>query len=149
MRNTRAIYQKLREVRYFHLVELYKKLSKRIPENCMYNYPYIIMRDSAPVEIRLCVLHQPNLDLKTKVIPHLIDVCQESKHSVICNGFVLRYQKEDMKKIFEEDLKNKKYPDICALEWVLEKSFIGPSSLIWIQKIYYTIKKWLSNRKIL
>jgi hypothetical protein len=147
MRNTRAVYQKLREVRYFHLVELYKRLSKRVPENCRYNYPYVISgENNAPVEIRLCLLHQPNLDLKTKVIPHLIDVCQESRHSAICNGFIPRYQKEDMKKIFEEDLKNKKYPDICALEWVLEQSFAGPAPLMWIQKIYYRAKKGLLKK---
>jgi hypothetical protein len=155
MKNARAVYQKLREVKYFHVVDLYKKYTRRIPENCRYNYPYIITGEyEIPIEIRLCLLHQPNLDLKTKVIPHLVDVCQEPKHCVNCNGFVARYQKEDIKRLFEEELKNrdlkeKRYPDICALEWVLDQSTIGIPVLGWAQRLYYLVKRWLSKNKIL
>jgi hypothetical protein len=163
MKNVRAIYQKLREVKYYHLVEIYKQYSKRIPTNCKYNYQYVIGDNEtrngcpdcgAPIRIGLCLLHQPNLDLKTKVIPHLVDVCQEPRHCINCNGFIARYGKEDIKKIFEEELKNMtikriKYPDICALEWVLEQSIVGPPPFNWIQKIYYVAKKRLSDRKIL
>ena len=40
MKNTRAVYQKLREIKYYHLVQLYKRYLKKLPENCKYNCPY-------------------------------------------------------------------------------------------------------------
>jgi len=101
---------------------------RKIPENCKYNYPYKVTGDDgAMVEIRLCLLHQPELDLKSGVFPHLVDICQEPKHCISCNAFVLRYTKETIKEKFEVDLKDKThkektYPEICALEWAMGDS---------------------------
>ena len=151
MKNVRAVYQKLRDVKYHHLVKLYKKYFKKISENCKYNYLY---RFSTSTEIRLCLLHQSNLNLESGIFPHLVEVCQELHHCSNCNGFVIRYTKKDIQKFFEEQLKSRKikeknYPDICALEWVLEQSAIGIPPLSWIQKFYFYIKKWLSKNQIL
>lgn len=147
MKSARIVAQKLREVKYHHLVVFYKKLLKRNPENCLYNHPYRFISDSETHEIRLCLLHQPNLDLDSGVFPHLIDVCQEVKQCINCNGFILKYNKDSVKKLFEEELKNKglkekKYPDICALEWVLEQSTLNPLPLL--HRILYSIKKVFS-----
>jgi len=97
------------------------------------------------------MLHQPDLDLSAGVYPHLIDVCQIPGHCTNCNGFICRYTKEDVQKIFEEELNNqkvksKKYPDICALEWVLEQSVVGIPPLNYIQKIYFFFKKIISKK---
>lgn len=151
MRNVRSVYQKLREVKYHYLVKIYKRYFKRIPENCMYNHPYTFSTNNHRVEIRLCLLHQPNLNLKSGVFPHLIEICHEVHH---CNGFIPRYTKQDIQKLFEEELKNKKikekkYTDICALEWILEQSVLGIPPLNWIQKVYFTIKKQLSKNRVL
>jgi len=142
MKNTRAIYQKLREVKYFHLVRLYKQLLRKVPENCQYNYRYVISKDGDTIQ--LCLLHQPNIDLSSGVHPHLIDVCNNPHHSVNCNGFVLKYDKEGIKKFFEEELSNrplkeKKYPDICALEWVLDQTSKVPEPSL-VRKIMIKIK---------
>lgn len=147
MRNVRAVYQKLREVKYHHLVKLYKKYTRKIPENCKYNYPYKITSETgASVEIRLCLLHQPEIDLKSGIFPHLVDICQEQEHCTNCNAFVNRYTKEEMKKLLEAELNGPRtkellYPDICALEWVMEQSE-GIPGFRWIEKMLYSIKKW-------
>jgi len=151
MRNVRAVYTKLRDVKHVHLVKLYKRLLKRTPENCTYNHEYTI---SGKAPIRLCFLHQPEADLKNGIFPHLIDVCQDLKHCTDCDAFVCRYTKKDIQKLFEESLKNKKfktkrYPDICALEWVLEKNVLGIPPLNYIQKILFFIKKWSSKNRVL
>jgi hypothetical protein len=154
MKTIRDVYQKLREVKYHHLVKLYKRYLKKSPENCKYNYKYEFISDGQVREIRLCLLHQPNLDLKSGVFPHLVDVCELPKHSVNCDAFIPKYSKDDIKNKFEEILKEnalreKLYPDICALEWVLEKSVINIPLLGSIQRLYYMIKHKLSKNKIL
>jgi len=154
MRSSRDVYQKLREVKYHHLVKLYKKLLKKIPDNCRYNYPYQFPSDSRTVELRLCLLHQPNLDLKSGVYPHLVDVCQEPMQCINCNAFVLKHTKESLKDLFEVELKDQKikqekYPDVCALEWVLEQSVVGIPFFSWLQEIYYRIKRRAAKGKIL
>ena len=147
MRNVRAVYQKLRDVKYVHLVKLYKKLFRKVPENCRYNFEYTI---SDKTTIGLCLLHQPEVDLENGVFPHLVDICQDIHHCSSCNAFVPRFTKKGVQELFEQRLKNKKlkereYPDICALEWVLEQNVIGIPPLNFIQKIWFYIKKVVSD----
>lgn len=138
MRNAREIYIKLREVKYHYLIKLYKKLLKKIPTNCKYNHPYKFAADSKEIEIRLCLLHQPNVDLKSGVFPHLIDLCQEPLHCINCNAFIFKHTKESIKEKFNNELKDpkvkaEKYPDICALEWTLDEK---PVELKWLDNLY-------------
>ena len=142
MKNVRQVFEKLREAKYHHLVDLYKQYLKKVPNNCLYNKPYKV---SDELTMRLCLLHQPE-DLSSNVYPHLVEVCQEPKHCSNCNAFILKYSKEDIKNIFNEELKNKKireekYPDICALEWTLEKDIQPEGNLPWYKKLYYLIKR--------
>jgi len=151
MRNVHAVYTKLRDVKYVHLVKLYKKLLKRTPENCKYNYKYLI---SGKAPIFLCLLHQPKIDLENGIFPHLIDICQDMQQCKNCNAFIPRYNKKEIQELFRQRLNNKKlkereYTDLCALEWVLEKSVLGIPPLGIIQKLIFTIKKWLSKNKVL
>lgn len=139
MKKIRQIYQKLRDVKYHHLVRLYTKGLKRTPDNCRYNYPYFIKKDKAFTTVNLCLLHQPESNIpkgrfiwppinpdNSKIQPHLLDICQEIHHCIHCNAFVFRYTKKEIQERFNESLKDKRfkekeYPDLCALEWVLEK----------------------------
>lgn len=151
MRSVHAVYTKLRDVKHVHLVKLYKKHLKRTPENCVYNVKYNI---SGKTTVRLCFLHQPEASLQKGIFPHLIDVCQDMQHCTDCNAYICKNSREDVQKIFEERLQNKKlkereYPDICALEWVLERNVLGIPPLSTIQKIWFIIKKWLSKNKVL
>jgi hypothetical protein len=155
MRSPGAVYKKLKEAKYFHFVNLFKKFMKRIPSNCKFNYSYKLINEGGTErEIRLCLLHQPGLDLKKGITPHLVDVCEETRHVGNCNGFIPKYTKEEIKKIFEEELcskniKEKKYSDICALEWVLERSVVGIPPFTWVQRFFYIIKKLITKNKIL
>ena len=161
MKTPGAVYRKLKEVKFHHLISLYKSFLKRSPENCRYNFAYEIKgSDGLPYIIRLCLCHQdkscinPSILYKNKklsgIIPHLLDVCQAEEQCKNCNAYV-GYSREDVKRIFEEELldksvKEKKYPDICALEWVLERTSTGimPSK---IQAFFILIKKFFSFNK--
>ncbi len=157
MKSTGKIWKKLREVKYYHLVKLYKKFLKRVPENCRYNYPYYLKKGKISTVINLCFLHQPESNLpkgrfiwpppnpeNAKIEPHLLDICQEIHHCQNCNAFVYRYTKKDLQQLFEERLNDKKYkekeyPDICALEWVLEKPVTDIPFIGWLWKFFYHI----------
>jgi len=154
MKGPGTVYRKLREVKYKHLTVLYKKFFKKTPENCKYNCRYVFYGENLKREIRICMLHQNTLNLKDGIIPHLLDVCEELGHSFRCNAFIPRYSKGDVKNLFEEELKNraikeKKYPDVCALEWVMEKSVVGLPPINWIQALYFRIKRRLLKNRIL
>jgi len=151
MRNVRAVYQKLRDVKYVHLVKLYKKFLRRDPDNCKYNFEYTV---SGKITIGLCLFHQPEVDLENGVFPNLVDVCQDAHHCSSCNAYVPRFTKKDIQELFEQRLENKKlkereYPDLCALEWVLEKNILGIPPLNFIQKIWFFIKRILSKNRVL
>lgn len=158
MKKVRDVYQKIREVKYRYLVKVYKKYLKRIPDNCKYNYPYVLKKDKISTMVSLCFLHQPESNRpkgrliwpppnpnNTKIHPHLLDICQENHHCTNCNAFVLRYTKKEIQKLFEEKLKEKKfkekeYPDLCALEWVLERSILEVLPLGWLHRFLFLIK---------
>lgn len=151
MRKVRAVYVKLKDVKHLHLVKLYKKFLRKAPENCMYNYRYVISDKAA---VGLCFLHQPDANLKSGIFPHLIEVCQDVQHCKNCNAFIPRLNKKNIQEHFEGKLRNKKlkereYPDICALEWVLERSALGIPPFDFMQKRWFSIKRWLSKNKVL
>lgn len=153
MRTAGAVYRKLKEVRFRHWVVFFHKLAKRISENCKYNSGYRFKGSDGKIyEIKLCMLHQENIDLKTGIKPHLVDVCQAEEDCKDCNAFINRYSKEEIKELFLAELNTKKiketkYPDICALEWVLEKYVEGFPPISTIQEIYFRIKNWVLRIK--
>lgn len=155
MRTAGAVFRKLKEAKFRHWVVFYKTLAKKSPENCKYNYRYEFKgNDNKIYEIRLCMLHQENIDLQQGVQPHLIDVCQANEDCIECNGYINKNTKEQIKDLFLAELNTKKiketkYPDICALEWVLEKYEVGFPPISTIQALYFRIKKFILRTKIL
>ena len=150
MKTHGLVYKKLREVKHRHLTELYKKYLRRSPELCKYNQPYKVQSDGVVREIRLCLLHQP----EGGIVPHLLDICEQAEQCRECNAFISTHTKESIKDLFESELKNnalkvRKYPDLCALEWVLEQSVVGIPPFNWIQKLYYDLKRKTLKGKIL
>lgn len=149
MRSPGSVYKKLKEVKFRHLIDLYKTHLARVPGNCKYNYTYNSTDNKGEkFQIKLCLLHQENIQFESHqlrgIIPHLVDLCEGVEDCQNCNAFVCRYNREDVKKIFEEELANKKikekrYPDICALEWVLERSSVGVTSLAGIKAFFIKI----------
>lgn len=153
MKNPREIFIKLREVKYHYLIKFYKQFLKKIPVNCLYNHLYKFTAENGKeVEIYLCLLHQPHINLDSGIFPHLIDICQEPYHCINCNAFVFKHTKESIKEDFEEELKTaepkikaQKYPDICALEWVLDFSSTTIKDLNLFEKIKFWIKSHFYN----
>lgn len=150
MKTSGAVYKKLREVKYRHLVELYKKYLRRSPELCLYNRMFRVESDGVVREVRLCFLHQPEQGLA----PHLLDVCEQVGHCVECNAFVCKFTKESVRELFEKELsdpavKGKKYPAVCTLEWVLEQSAVGvpPFETHWFQRLFRAIKNTIIKAK--
>ena len=148
MKSVYSVYQKLREVRFRHLTRLYKKYLKRCPENCKYNIEYILEDSEKRAHaIRLCTLHQDAESGKVQV--NLLAVCQRQSDCENCNAFIHKYTKDDVKKILIDELSDRKiregkYPDICALEWVLErKTSIKPTG--WFMRMIFTIKEFLKK----
>lgn len=149
MRSSGVVYKKLRELKFRHLVELYKKFLRRAPDLCQYNRTFRVESNNTVRVVSLCWLHQP----PEGVQPHLLDICDQVGHCQDCNAFVCRFTKESVQKAFEKELedpkiKAKKYPDICALEWVLEQSVSGIPPFTWIQKAYYDVKRRLVKKAL-
>jgi hypothetical protein len=145
MRSASAVFRKLKEAKFRRLVALYKNLFRKIPDNCKYNYQYdFVGSDDKLYSIKLCLIHHQNfIDLQQNT--HLIDVCQNEEDCKNCNGFIPKYSREEIKEIFDNELKTKsikesKYPEICALEWVLERYETGHPPLSWFQALYFKIK---------
>jgi len=142
MKSPGAVYKKLREAKYRRLVELYRKFLRRDPELCKYNQAYRIQTDSVVKNIRLCMLHQQG----EGIVPHLLDICQEIEHCTQCNAYVPLHTKDSVRTMFEAELRNpavkaKKYPEICALEWVLEQEAADISIIYsWISRLIYRFK---------
>jgi hypothetical protein len=170
MRTSGVIYKKLRDIKFHHLIDLYRKYLKKIPQNCKYNYIYLLQGDeSKSHQIGLCLCHQEHLIQKGSpqefvtrlpnihsaprlagITPHLLDICQAVEDCQNCNAFVHKHTRQTIKELFEKELsikkiREEKYPDICALEWVLERSSVGISSknffLILINKLVMMCNK--------
>ncbi len=154
MKSAGEVFRKLKEAKFRHWVIILKKLSRKTPDNCKYNYTYNFNGENGqPYTLKLCMLHQDSTDLKSGIYPHLIDVCQADSDCQNCNAFIAKYSRDDIKNIFEQELttksiKEKKYPEICALEWVLEKYNEGYPPVSWFQALYFRIKKWFLNPQI-
>jgi hypothetical protein len=151
MRSAGAISRKLKEVRYRHIAAIFKNHFKRIPKNCRFNWNHAFV-DGGGVrrELGLCLFDpaNPTMPKQLMVNPSVVDVCQDIQACSRCNAFVYRYTKDDLKILFEEELKNPKtrstkYPDICALEWVLERT--GASSGFW-KEIFEKIGYWIDKK---
>jgi hypothetical protein len=163
MKTSGAVYKKLKEVKFRHLIVLYKKYLKKVPENCKYNFPYELQGTNGQRRIiGLCLFHQENKTIKVEpigpirlsgIVPHLVDLCESDEDCQNCNAFVHKYDRQMVKDLFEKELSDKKtretkYPDICALEWVLERSSVGILSTNgFFQKLIYGIKKLLGIKQ--
>lgn len=140
MRTPGAVYRQLKEVKYRHLISLYKKYLQKEPRNCKYNKCYKFLdSDGKERSMLLCTLHQKGDEITNL---NLLDVCELPKHYQNCNAFSHKYTKQDIKGYFSLELQDKKkrekeYPDICALEWVLTKS--SPIASGW-SKVWFLIK---------
>lgn len=150
MKTATEIYRKLKEAKFRHWLVFFKRMTRHTPDNCKYNYKYGLNWEGKKVWLGLCLLHQDNLDLN-KIYPHLVELCYTNENCSNCDGFIPRYNRDLIKGMFTEELKDKsikekKYPDICALEWVLDKYNEGYPPISNLIALYYQIKKLLLRK---
>jgi hypothetical protein len=150
MKTAKEIHRKLKEAKFRHWLVIYKRMTRRTPFNCRYNCQYELYWENKKVCLGLCLIHQDNIDIN-KIYPHLVDLCYTNDNCSNCNGFVHKYTRDQIKEIFIQELNNKsikekKYPDICALEWVLDKYNEGYPPISNLTALYYQIKKLLLKK---
>jgi hypothetical protein len=119
-----------RQYRKLYRKILYKKgldLSKKAHENCVYGKGlFINSKTESQQKIKLCTYGCVNIkDIeKGKLNLDLLDICT---NPVECNAFVCKMKKEDIElelktELQDPNIKYKKYPELTAYEWVLDKS---------------------------
>lgn len=148
MKSAHEISRKLKDIKFRHWTIFYKNMTKRIPENCKYFiYQKFLVSNSSSkkekVEIGLCMIHQDTTNSTKGLYPHLLDICTDC---TTCNGFVPKLTREEIKKIFIQEIetkliKEKKYPEICAMEWVLDKYDDGYPIISKLYIIFYKLRK--------
>ena len=113
MRSPGVIYRKYRNIKRKYLYEKVLESRKKCFENCFYskNLDYTDHLNKNR-HIKLCTVNKN------------IDVCS---CPVACNAFISKINKNNLKKEFEDELKDYavkkyKYPDLLELEWVLDKN---------------------------
>lgn len=118
MKSPGIIYRRYRQLKKKILYDKLIKARQRIHENCHYGKNlsrfYVVGMD--PIEVPLCMFRYDPDDKK-------IELCTFPKE---CNAFICKWTKEKVIEEFEKELsdwgiKQKLYPDMIALEWVLDK----------------------------
>ena len=154
MKTAGEVFRQLKEVKFRHWLVLYKNLSRKTPTNCKFNYRHTLLDSlNRSVSMGLCLLHQDKLSTENKIYANLIDICHFDNDCHNCDAFIQRYTRDEIKDFFIAELqtkqiKEKKYPDICALEWVLDRFNEGYPPISWLQALYYRIKIKLLKIKL-
>ena len=112
---------KCRELQKKHFERFAAAKLSVCPENCRHNQEVAI--PGMPYPVRICTAAQrPGMEVDT----HRIVVCQSTVQASECRIYDPRYvTKDDVTQSFKEllsdpALKLKMYPDVVALEWVLD-----------------------------
>lgn len=119
-----------RQYRKLYRKILYKKCqdaSKKAHENCVYGKGLLInSKAESQQKIKLCTYGCVNIkDIeKGNLNLDLLDICT---NPIECNAFVCKMRKEDVESELKTELqdpnvKYKKYQELAAYEWVLDKS---------------------------
>jgi hypothetical protein len=121
MRRPYLVGLKCRELQKKHFERFAASKLSVCPENCRHNQEVTIL--GLPSPIRVCTAAQrPGMEVDT----HKIVVCQSTVQASECRIYDPRYvTKDDVSLAFKEllsdpALKLKMYPDVVALEWVLD-----------------------------
>jgi hypothetical protein len=121
-----------RQYRKLYRKILYKKcqdLNKKTHDNCIYGKGLYINSSKAESQqkIKLCMygcINIKDIEKGNLNIDNLIDTCT---NPIECNAFACKRNKEDIELELKNELqdsntKYKKYPELTAYEWVLDKS---------------------------
>lgn len=127
MKSPGVIYRQYRKLYRKVLYEKLKEARKEIHVNCAYGKPITIRNNSGEsYQIKLCAYNCLDFSdaKKARLNLDLLDHCTNPKE---CNAFAYKQSKEDVENELEREFKDpeikyKKYPELSAYEWVLDKS---------------------------
>lgn len=113
MKTPSEISSKIKQVRFEYLKAAYQIELTRHPCNCIYNRK-VTLHGEGEVVTRLCGFYS---DDKNYI------VCDTEDSARNCDAFVCKKSKKQVREQLEKDMieNSHKYPELLALEWVLEK----------------------------
>jgi hypothetical protein len=116
MKSPGVIYRKYRQLKRKILYEKLQEARKKLSKNCFYGKYIEILDKDTTIPIYVCSY---NRDINKG-----IDICNYPED---CNAFVYKFSKKDIEEDFNNELKNpairnKKYPELNCLEWILDKT---------------------------
>lgn len=112
MINEKDAKNKYKQLKYQHLKKIYEKNLAQIPTNCKYNKQIQLPNKS---QINIC-----GFDLENN---YEIDLCYKKEHSLSCNAFCPKKNKEELYNEFMSSLKDDQiratyYKDLNIMYWL-------------------------------
>jgi hypothetical protein len=116
MKSPGVIYRRYRQLKRKVLFDKLQDAKRKLAKNCFYGKELEIIDGGKHLKIHIC--------LYNKNFNNGLDACN---HPEGCNAFVYKFSKKYIEDEFDNELKNptlrnKKYPELNCLEWVLDKS---------------------------
>lgn len=132
MKSPTEIKNKIKQVKYEYLKQIYQdKLSVK-PENCHYNKV-----------VTLC----GQKEIKTRVCTYFSDsehyeICDTLECANSCNAFIVKHSKDVLKDRLDVDIQKNpnKYPEISVLSWVLQQK--ENLKISFLDKIKYELHRF-------
>lgn len=116
MKREGKVEEKLRDLRYEHLKSKMEENLTPVPENCKHNYQYTAEDDDGEeVTVGLCMLGSDN----PQEWPG--NVCDAPQTAEKCPFFEPKKSEEELKEEFRDEIDRGEYPDLTALQWVLDR----------------------------
>jgi hypothetical protein len=133
MKSPTEIKNKIKQVKYEYLKQVYKEKLTVKPENCHYNKA-VVLHDTKEFKTRLCTYYSD---------ADGYEVCNTVTCAQRCNAFVFKHDKENLKNRLDVDVDTNpnKYPEIAVLSWVLEQK--ENSKITFLDKIKYEFKRFI------
>jgi hypothetical protein len=138
MKQPTKIKDKLRQLKFAYIKQFYKEHLSRDPKNCVYNKP-VIFAGTKEHATKVCTYFSDN---------NYFQICDSLECAGNCNAFVARLKKKDIRASLELDIKSNpmKYPEIMALNWVLEES---DKDNFYTNVKYYIYSKFFSLKEFI
>jgi hypothetical protein len=116
MKSPGVIYRRYRQLKRKILYEKLQEARKKLSKNCFYSKHIEILDKNIMIPVCICAY---NIDINKN-----IDICNNPED---CNAFVNKFSRKYVEDDFNSELKNslirnKKYPELNCLEWILDKT---------------------------
>jgi len=134
MKSPTDIKNKIKQVKYEYLKQVYKEKLAVKPENCHYNKA-VILADTKEYKTRLCTYFA---DADTYQVCNTVTCAQR------CNAFIFKNDKNTLREKLDVDIDQNpnKYPELAVLSWVIEQK--ENSKISFLDKIRFEYNRFLN-----